>query len=145
MRSPHHTRIACLTVCQALEPLFRQLSNDALLKQCSDGIVQNSNESLHAMIWDRVPKNQHALMRSTERGVAEAISRFNQGIIKNNAQIPNKLGYSAGTCLVHRSLENDKSRLLKSQKEHLVTTDTKTRLAKRHKPSGDPAYSPGLL
>ncbi|KAH7960309.1 hypothetical protein HPB49_018600 [Dermacentor silvarum] len=132
-------------VGEALEPVFRRLGSEALLERCSDGITQNSNESLHAMIWEQAPKTQHASLRSIERAVAEAISRFNQGITKSNTQIAEKLGYSAGSCFVRHSLEKDKSRLQKSQKEHVDSRVTKARLSKRHKPAKDPAYSPGML
>ncbi|CAN8029787.1 unnamed protein product, partial [Ixodes persulcatus] len=42
-------------VCEALEPVFARLSDEALLKRCSDGMTQNSNESLRAMIWNHLP------------------------------------------------------------------------------------------
>lgn len=132
-------------VTEALEPVFRRLSDNALLERCSDGITQNPSESLHAMIWQQAPKTQHASLRSIERAVAEAISRFNQGTTKSNVEIAEKLGYSAGNNLVRRSLEKDKGRLQKSRREHLDSSSIKERLSKRHKPAGDSAYSPGLL
>ncbi|KAL1417675.1 hypothetical protein MTO96_026641 [Rhipicephalus appendiculatus] len=132
-------------VSEALEPVFRRLSDGALLERCSDGITQNPSESLHSVIWQQAPKTQHASLRSIERAVAEAISRFNQGMTKSNIEIAEKLGYNAGYNLVRRSLEKDKNRLQKSQREHHDSNTTKTTLAKRHKPTGNPAYSPGLL
>ncbi|KAL1423754.1 hypothetical protein MTO96_020818 [Rhipicephalus appendiculatus] len=132
-------------VSEALEPVFRRLSDGALLERCSDGITQNPSESLHSVIWQQAPKTQHASLRSIERAVAEAISRFNQGMTKSNIEIAEKLGYNAGYNLVRRSLEKDKNRLRKSQREHHDSNTTKTTLAKRHKPTGNPAYSPGLL
>lgn len=100
-------------VTEALEPVFRRLSDNALLERSSDGITQNPSESLHAMIWQQAPKTLHASLRSIERAVAEAISRFNQGTTKSNVEIAEKLGYSAGNNLVRRSLEKDKGRLQK--------------------------------
>ncbi|KAL1470349.1 hypothetical protein MTO96_040485 [Rhipicephalus appendiculatus] len=132
-------------VSEALEPVFRRLSDGALLERCSDGITQNPSESLHSVIWQQAPKTQHASLRSIERAVAEAISRFNQGMTKSNIEIAEKLGYNAGYNLVRRSLEKDRNRLQKSQREHHDSNTTKTTLAKRHKPTGNPAYSPGLL
>ncbi|KAH9372086.1 hypothetical protein HPB48_017427 [Haemaphysalis longicornis] len=105
-------------VCNALEPVFTRLSGEALLKRCSDGILQNSNESLCAMIWEQAPKSRHASLRSIERAVAEAISRFNQGLTSSNVDVAENLGYSAESCLVQRSLEKDQARLQRSQKDH---------------------------
>lgn len=132
-------------VCEALEPVFMRLSDKALLERCSDGITQNPSESLHATIWQQVPKTTHASLRSVERAVAEAISRFNQGATKSNEAIAEKLGYSAGNLFMRRSLEKDKTRLHKSRREHLQSSSTKATLAKRHKPARDTAYSPGML
>lgn len=73
--------------CETLDPVFRRLSDEALLERCSDGITHNSNESLHAMICEQVPKTQQASLHSTER----AISHFYQGVTKNNAQISCKM------------------------------------------------------
>ncbi|KAH9377430.1 hypothetical protein HPB48_016807 [Haemaphysalis longicornis] len=103
-------------VCKALEPVFTCLSDEALLERCSDGITQNSNESLHALIWEQAPKSQHNSLRSIERAVAEAISRFNQGLTSSNVEVAENLGYRAGSCLVRRSLEKDEARLQRSQK-----------------------------
>lgn len=144
-KPPPHKESLPDFVSEALEPVFRRLSDGALLKRCSDGITQNPSESLHSVIWQQAPKIQHASLRSIERAVAEAVSRFNQGVTKSNVEIAEKLGYSAGYNLVRRSLEKDKTRLQKSQRAHLDSNTAKTRLAQRHKPARDPAYSPGLL
>lgn len=132
-------------VSKALEPVFTRLSETALLERCSDGITQNPSESLHSVIWQQVSKTQHASLRSVERAVAEAISRFNQGITRSNAEIAEKLGYSPGGRSVLRSLEKDNIRLEKSKRKHMDSRSTKTRLARRHKQARDSAYSPGLL
>lgn len=132
-------------VCEALEPVFTRLSDKALLERCSDGITQNPSESLHSVIWQQVSKTQHASLRSVERAVADAISRFNQGVAKSTAEIAVKLGYSPGSRSVLRSLEKDSNRLHKCKKKHMDSSSTKARLAKRHKPARDSAYSPGLL
>lgn len=144
-KPPPHKESLPDFVSEALEPVFRRLSDGALLERCSDGITQNPSESLHSVIWQQAPKIQHASLRSIERAVAEAVSRFNQGVTKSNVEIAEKLGYSAGYNLVRRSLEKDKTRLQKSQRAHLDSNTAKTRLAQRHKPARDPAYSPGLL
>ncbi|CAN7942945.1 unnamed protein product [Ixodes pacificus] len=132
-------------VCEALQPVFTRLSDEALLKRCSDGMTQNSNESLHAMIWNHVPKSKHASLHRTQTGVAEGISRFNQGVTKSNKGMAEKLGYCAGSRLVRRSLEKDRRRLQRSNDDHRERNAVKTKLARRHKPARDSDYSPGLL
>ncbi|KAH7961599.1 hypothetical protein HPB52_010717 [Rhipicephalus sanguineus] len=132
-------------VCDALEPVFKRLSEETLLERCNDGMTQNASECLHSVIWDQAPKTKHASLHSAQRAVAEAISRFNQGLTKSSTAIAEKLGYSAGARAVRRSLEKDRRRICMSNKDHANRNATTSKLARRHKPAADSAYSPGLL
>ncbi|KAG0438049.1 hypothetical protein HPB47_017165 [Ixodes persulcatus] len=62
------------------------------------------------MIWNQVPKSKHASLHRTQTGIAEGISRFNQGVTKSNKEMAKKLGYCAGSRLVRRSLKKDRRR-----------------------------------
>ncbi|KAG0424662.1 hypothetical protein HPB47_028123 [Ixodes persulcatus] len=80
----------------------------------------------------------------TQTGVAEGISHFNQGVTKSNKGMAEKLDYCASR-LVRRSLEKDRRRLQRSNDDHRERNAIKTKLARRHKPTRDSDYSPGLL
>lgn len=142
---PPHKNSLPSFVCEALEPIFKRLSEETLLERCNDGMTQNASECLHSVIWEQAPKTKHASLHSVQRAVAEAISRFNQGVTKSNTVIAEKLGYSAGSHAVRRSLEKDRRRIRMSNKDHTSRNAATSRLAKRHKPAADSAYSPGLL
>ncbi|CAN7947863.1 unnamed protein product [Ixodes hexagonus] len=129
----------------ALEPVFERLGDRALLKRCSDGMTQNAIECLHSVIWGQNSKNTHDSLLSVERAVAEAVSRFNQGMAKTSKAVAAQLGYSTGSCLIRRSLEKDRRRLRKANKAHSESEKVKKRMAKRHKPARTQDYSPGLL
>ncbi|CAN7983167.1 unnamed protein product [Ixodes pacificus] len=129
----------------ALEPVFERLGDRALLKRCSDGMTQNAIECLHSVIWGQNSKNTHDSLLSVERAVAEAVSRFNQGMSKTSQAVAAQLGYSTGSCLIRRSLEKDRRRLHKANKAHSESEKVKKRMAKRHKPARTQDYSPGLL
>ncbi|KAG0423238.1 hypothetical protein HPB47_000973 [Ixodes persulcatus] len=88
-----------------LEPVFERLGDRALLKRCSDGMTQNAIECLHSVIWGQNSKNTHDSLLSVERAVAEAVSRFNQGMAKTSKAVAAQLRYSTGSCLIRRSLE----------------------------------------
>lgn len=89
-----------------------------LLERCSDGLTQNASESLHSVIWDQAPMTKHASLHNMQRAAAQAICRFNQGVMRSNTAIVKKLGYSAGSSMVRRSLEKDRWRLHMSNKDH---------------------------
>lgn len=80
----------------ALEPVFERLGDRALLKRCSDGMTQNAIECLHSVIWGQNSKNMHDSLLSVERAVAEAVSRFNQGMAKTSKAVAAQIGYSTG-------------------------------------------------
>jgi hypothetical protein len=45
-----------MPVIEKIKPIYQRLSQDDLLEKCLHGKTQNQNESLTAMIWQRVPK-----------------------------------------------------------------------------------------
>lgn len=131
------------SVRAALEPIFARLSDEALLERCADGKTQNASECLHSVIWTQASKNQHASLLSVTRAVAEAVSVFNRGRKETNEGIASGLGYTAGNCLLRRSLEKDKKRLKKSTTAFLSNEANKRKLAKRHQADRSADYSPG--
>lgn len=140
---PAHKDALPDSVRAALEPVFARLSDQALLERCADGKTQNASECLHSLIWTQASKNQHASLLSVTRAVAEAVSVFNQGRRETNEGIASGLGYTAGSCLLRRSLEKDKKRLKKSTAVFLSDDANKRTLARRHKADRSTDYSPG--
>ena len=62
-----------------VEPSFKDLSSEALLSKCLDGLTQNNNESLNALIWKKCLKNVYVSRNIIETGVASAVLEFNNG------------------------------------------------------------------
>ncbi|KAG0430004.1 hypothetical protein HPB47_023088 [Ixodes persulcatus] len=73
----------------------------------------------------------HDPLLAVERAVVEAVSRFNQGMVKTSKAVAEQLGYSTGSCLTRRNLEKDKQRLRKADKAHTKSEKVK-KIAKRH-------------
>ncbi|KAL1472123.1 hypothetical protein MTO96_023166 [Rhipicephalus appendiculatus] len=71
---PAHKNSLPSFVCEALEPIFKRLSEETLLERCNDGMTQNASECLHSVIWEQALKTKHASLHSVQRAVAEAIS-----------------------------------------------------------------------
>ena len=62
-----------------LEPIFRNLSADSLLKKCLHGQTQNVNEALHRVIWQKCPKEVYTARSLIEIATASAVINFNEG------------------------------------------------------------------
>ncbi|GFT25621.1 hypothetical protein TNCV_1965351 [Trichonephila clavipes] len=53
------------------------LAYDGLLKGCARCLTQDSNESLHSVIWSKCSKETSAKSRSVNIAVFEAVSEYN--------------------------------------------------------------------
>lgn len=125
----------------ALEPVLARLSDRALLHCCTHGMTQNTIECLHSVIWSQSSKNTHESLLAVEKAVADAVLRFNQGMVETIKAIAGQLVSSAGSCLIRRRLEKDKRRLCKANKGH-------TRERKAQEEDGQETQAqcePGLL
>ena len=61
---------------------FEELSDDNLLRKCTHGQTQNSNEGLNSIMWSRCPKNIFIHKASFELGVNFKNYRGNIPILK---------------------------------------------------------------
>ena len=74
-----------VAIKKEVEPIFTDLSSEALLSKCLDGLTQNNNELLNALIWKKYPKDVYVSRNIIENGVASAVLEFHdntQGIRK---------------------------------------------------------------
>ncbi|GFV65654.1 uncharacterized protein TNCV_1051451 [Trichonephila clavipes] len=63
-------------------PIYQRLASDSLLKGCARCMTQNSNESLHSVIWSKCSKETSAKSRRVNIAVSEAVSEYNFGTLK---------------------------------------------------------------
>ena len=113
-----------LAIKSILVPVFKDLSNEELLKKCLHGLTQNNNEALNAIIWKRCPKHIFVNRNIIEMSVNSAITNFNEGtygiidVLKN-------LGIRIG-CFTHIGLINrDKCRIRKYSIKSSLTAKTR--------------------
>eukprot|EP00745_Piridium_sociabile_P007986 TRINITY_DN15350_c0_g1_i2.p1 TRINITY_DN15350_c0_g1~~TRINITY_DN15350_c0_g1_i2.p1 ORF type:complete len:326 (+),score=78.28 TRINITY_DN15350_c0_g1_i2:211-1188(+) len=73
-----HTPLNYSKLHPHLQPIYDRLSDPVLLNRCR-GKTQNSNESLHSLIWNRCTKNKFASRRRVHFAVITAAREFNFG------------------------------------------------------------------
>lgn len=66
---------------KVIKPIYKGLSDPALLKTCLHGKTQNSNESINSVIWNRLPKTIFVAIQTLKLGVSDAILCFNEGVV----------------------------------------------------------------
>lgn len=64
-------------------PIYQRLASNELLERCKRCATQNSNESLHSIIWSKCPKDKFAHHQRIESSVLEAVSEYNLGIFRS--------------------------------------------------------------
>lgn len=65
-----------------LEPIFRDLSSDDLLKKCLHGQTQNCNEAFNGVLWNKCPKEVFVGKTILELATNSAVIHFNEGFLR---------------------------------------------------------------
>ena len=98
-----------VAIKKEVEPIFKDLSLQALLSKCLDGLTQN-NESLNAFIWKKCPKNVYVSRNIIEIGVASAVLEFNNGT-QGIRKVYENAGLHFGKFITAACKKKDKSRI----------------------------------
>lgn len=67
-------------VVKVIQPVFDRLGNKAFLVGSEKCLTQNTNESLHHVIWGMSPKEQYTSQHEAKLAVALGVMIFNNGI-----------------------------------------------------------------
>lgn len=130
-------------VCKALLPVYEHLADRKLLQRCQRGKTQNSNESLHSVIWSLAAKTRHASLFAVEAAVAEAVMRFNAGKENASAQILRELQVNNNAKSSKRAAEKDHFRSVKSSRRSTSLQNFSNAMKRRQVAGKDEDYVPG--
>ncbi|GFV07212.1 uncharacterized protein TNCV_1165461 [Trichonephila clavipes] len=83
------------------------LASDSLLKGCARFLTQNSNESLHSVIWSKCSKETSAKSRRVNIAVSEAVSEYNFGTLKALKEIQKSANLDLGEEAVKTAATRD--------------------------------------
>lgn len=142
--TPRHHYNLPQHVCKALLPVYERLSEKGLLERCQRGKTQNSNESLHSVIWALAPKQRHASLFAVEAAVAEAVMKFNCGNLRTSTGILDELNLNATLPSIRRMTEKDRRRVADSNRKRASSEKVQQALKKRHRSAKHQSdYVPG--
>lgn len=106
-----------------LLPIYERLSEDSLLQRCSDCLTQNSNESLHHIIWSKCPKEKFVSKGRVEIAARLAISEYNHGITETVRNIVRELGLLESKKSLEITVKRDTKKM--QQNDIMSTLDFK--------------------
>ncbi|CAN8029862.1 unnamed protein product [Ixodes persulcatus] len=141
--APKHRYNLPQYVAEALLPVYMRLSDRKLLERCQRGKTQNSNESLHSIIWSLVSKSRHASLYTVEAAVAEAVMRFNVGKECATEAILRELNVIVGSSSLQRCGEKDRRRLAASDKKHKQAENFRHAMKRKRASGNEKDYVPG--
>ena len=96
-----------------IEPIFQDLSQDALLERCLHGRTQNSNESFNSTVWKRIPKATYVSLQTFKFRDFDAVAHFNIGA-KAAVIVFEKLGMIPGRYMTKACASHNRKSLFKS-------------------------------
>ena len=99
-----------------LEPIFKRLSNDDLLKRCLKGLTQNQNESINSILWSKISKARYCGKRRIMIAACETTCTANTGAATKSS-ILQRLGITPGRNTISSFRNEDSSRLKSASKK----------------------------
>ncbi|KAH7967733.1 hypothetical protein HPB52_002086 [Rhipicephalus sanguineus] len=142
---PKHAYNLPKEVAEALLPVYTRLSEKALLERCQRGKTQNSNESLHSVIWSLAAKEHHASLFAVEAAVAEAVLRFNTGNLHSATAILDEMDMNATGTGSRRAREKDHRRSISSTKKRTASLELQKLVKRRHERRTHSDYASGAF
>ncbi|KAH7985616.1 hypothetical protein HPB52_025518 [Rhipicephalus sanguineus] len=142
---PKHAYNLPKEVAEALLPVYTRLSEKALLERCQLGNTQNSNESLHSVIWSLAAKEHHASLFAVEATVAEAVLRFNTGNLHSATAILDEMHMNATGTGSRRAREKDHRRSISSTKKRTASLELQKLVKRRHERRMHSDYASGAF
>ena len=118
-----------------LLPIYERLSADDLLKRCIGCKTQNSNESLHSMIWQRCSKEKFVGKDTVEVAAILAICEFNFGATETLSMITKNLRIGIENLCIEKSKRRDLERLRRNDTKSTIEYkkhEKEKRLSKRN-------------
>ncbi|GBM89998.1 hypothetical protein AVEN_43447-1 [Araneus ventricosus] len=92
-------------------PIYQRLASNELLERCIRCTTQNSNETLHSVIWSKCSKISSASMKGVNVAACEAISEFNIGTLKTLELLRNENNMQLNTSARNLALYKDYRRV----------------------------------
>lgn len=101
-------------VLLTIKDVFRDLTDDRLLRKCLHGKTQNANKSFNNLVWNRIPKNVFVGVCTLEIGVRDAVLCFNDGAI-SRLSVLQHLGVECGQNMKTALTKIDSARVHKAE------------------------------
>ena len=117
-------------IVQLLKPIYARLGSRKLLEKCLDGYTQNTNESLHSVVWKYCPKEVFLGRDGVETTCELVVSTFNDGA-SSLSEVTKRLGVTPIPFSTSFLSRRDKQRLVTSKKN--VSEEGKAMRRKRRR------------
>lgn len=118
-------------IVEVVQPLFHQLGDESFLAGCENCYTQNTNESLHHVIWGKASKDVYSSPQEISIAISLGVLEFNQGFHRTYSELLPILGIGVEPQIVEAWQRIDEERLY--QADYRNSTDSKLRRKKKRK------------
>ncbi|GFO40999.1 hypothetical protein PoB_006750400 [Plakobranchus ocellatus] len=148
-----HTPLNRKLLHSYIYPVYKRLSDPALMKRCQLAATQNANESLHNAIWSKCSKEKFYTRRTVRFRATSAIAEFSAGPVWAHKKLMEAYGLATGADSTRLARQRQQKRLDDSQyaaKKKMVKRRQQRREARRkllaelQEAKGGQAYGAGI-
>ena len=123
-----------------IKPVFERLSNVSFLQGCIKAYTQNSNESLHHVIWGLAPKDQYHSSIEIRVAINLGVCLFNDGFEATMSEVFKHLQVDASPSQVDIWRSIDEERIRSARYRDSEKRKEKRKIARRKKCSRQDAF-----
>lgn len=127
-------------VVKVMEPIFNRLGDKHFLVGSEKCLTQNTNESLHHVIWSMAPKEQYTSQQEVSLAVALGVLIFNNGFETTMEKLMEKTSLPFQPCMVSTWETIDHKRMLCSYYKSKEDVKKKLNRRKREKAKKQDAF-----
>ena len=121
------------SVVSKILPVYQRLASDDLLSRCTSGKTQNSNESIHSLIWKLCPKDTFVSKKRVELAAISAVSQFNMGCVASLSVNESKMIRSPALSIAKKRDRRRLNQSLRRDTQNYKTTYRQKKFAKKKK------------
>ncbi|KAE8749128.1 hypothetical protein FOCC_FOCC004036 [Frankliniella occidentalis] len=145
-KKPKHTKCPKgVEMFAKVKPIYKRMTEKALLERCVNLSTQNPNECLHSVIWNKCPKEIFVSRRRYEIAATRGVGEFNMGLasmasIRKSGRLSTQIAQQVDARREDQSArQGERTKTRAKKKVNKKKTDTK------NKAKEGVTYAPGAF
>ena len=127
-------------IFEVMQPVFDRLGDESLLAACEKCLTQNTNESLHHVIWSMAPKEQYTSPNEISCAISLGVMQYNRGFERTYGTLLDTMGLEVTAGMKSSWYQIDRQRIRVSNFKSQAKVLMKRRKKKAKKAAAQDAF-----